>query len=218
MKISSVLLAAGLAAGLSGSALGATVSQINPTFTPVRADVTAGAFPIGGGLVSGQLTLSQKSGTFFQINTINGSFFPGAVVSSIVATIDIVNNNVTSASFAVLMTDSSGFTAVGGNGLGVDLIWENGAYSVRGSISNFLLSGPSLAGVDVSAAYNAQPLSGSFFNFSFTPNTQAGGVGDFDDSTQLAFDVQGRTIPLPTPVGMASIGLIGLGAIRRRRA
>jgi len=164
------------------------------------------------------LTLSQKPGTFFQINTINGSFFPGFTVSSIVATINIVNSNVTSASFAVTMTDTTGFTATGGNGLGIDLVWENGAYNVRGSISNFLLSGPSLAGVDVSAAFASQPLSGSFFNFSFTPSTQAGGVGSFDDSTQLAFDVQGRTIPLPTPVGMASIGLIGLGAIRRRRA
>ncbi len=218
MKISTVLVAAGLAAGLSGSALGATVSQINPTFTPVRADVTAGAFPVGGGTVTGQLTLTQKIGTSFQINTINGSFFPGFTVSTIAAVINITANEVTSATFAVTMTDTSGFTAIGGNGIGVDLVWQNGAYNVRGSISNFLLSGPTLAGVNVSAAFAAQPLAGSFFDFSFTPNVNAGGVGSFDTSTQLAFDVQGRAIPLPTPIGMASIGLIGLGAIRRRRA
>lgn len=213
----SLVAAASVVAAVSGSAMASTVTQINPVFNPVRADVTAGAFPVGGGTITGSLSLSQGAApTFFSINTFNGAFFPGFTVLSIAATINIVNNNVTSASFSVLMTDGSGFTATGGTSPGNDLVWENGAYNVRGSISNFLLSGPLLAGVDVSAAFNAQPLSGSFFNFSFTPNTQAGGVGSFDDTTQLAFDVM-RVIPLPTSVGMASIGLLGVAGVRRRR-
>lgn len=221
MKRMNLIAAVAASAGVASMAAASNVTQINPIFNPVRADVTAGAFPIGGGTINGTLSLSQvvAGSTNFQINTaVGGPFFPGFTVQSIVATISIVNNNVSAASFDILMNDGSGFTASGGTSPGTDLIWENGSYNVRGSISNFLLSGPLLAGVDVSAAFNAQPLLGSFFNFSFTPNTQAGGIGSFDETTQLVFDVHGVIIPLPSAAGLAGVGLLGLASVRRRRA
>lgn len=63
-------------------------------------------------------------------------------------------------------------------------------------------------GVDVSPWGSVQPVPGRFSEIAFNPN-----AAGFDMDTDVDVFV---TIPLPGAVGMASLGLVGLAARRRR--
>jgi len=81
-------------------------------------------------------------------------------------------------------------------------------FFIDGLLFSGLFSGLSFAGVDVSDWFNAQPLTGSFLQFEFSPDE-----GGSDRDTDLDIFV---IVPAPGPA--AALGLaLGAGALRRRR-
>jgi len=78
-----------------------------------------------------------------------------------------------------------------------------------------VFSSASFAGVNITPWFNDQPLDGSFINFSFGPNVM-GFDGDTDIDIFLPADEDRPEIPAPLAGGMAGLGLLGLGARRRR--
>lgn len=227
MKNLKMLSAVTVVAALAGTSQAGTVSELNSVFDFVKAEVTAGAFPRNpapGALssINGTVELTSKALTAMSLFIDSVPQAPTATVSSIVASFDITNGDVSAGSFTVTLTDATSFTcAANPRALaGTDLVWSGGAtgsYRVDGDVNNFLLSGALFGGVDVSVFFNTQPLVGSFFDFAFRPDTVAGGVGSVDEATQLGFVVATQLIPLPSGVGMASAGLLCLAGVRRRR-
>lgn len=45
----------------------------------------------------------------------------------------------------------------------------------------------------------------------------SGGESLLGDTNQIGIDLVGRAIPMPTPIAMASLGLVGVAGVRRRR-
>ncbi len=84
-------------------------------------------------------------------------------------------------------------------------------YSIDGLTIDGMFSDSTFAGIDISRWFGAQPLVGSFINFSFDPGQDPFGV---DENSHIDIFV---TVPLPTSVlfGLASLPIFTI--IRRRR-
>jgi hypothetical protein len=208
-------------ASIATSALAGT-QQLQLAFQPVGGLVKDGFFPVPVnpadlGSVSGTIQLFQDAAvaTFFAINVNQtGQQLPGFVVDTLDAVIVVDSGVISGAFFTVIMNDGSFFQAVGGsNGSGLDIAYTDGAYTISGAITNFQMNGPTLAGVNVAGPFAAQPLIGNFFNFAFTP------IAGVDFETQLLIDVMANVpivVPIPTAMGLGTLGLLAISTRRRR--
>lgn len=218
MKISSLIVAVGLAAGLSGSALAGTVVQLDVnSLTAVASGNTFNSS------FTGTLTLSKDA------NSALANVLKDGVGSGIGFT-----GPFTGASFAFSAT----FTFTGGDITGVGLsvgagsdtytaVVNSGTGNILpdpGSPGNFIVSaathdgtfnGLTFAGVDVSEFFNFL-APGNFINFKIT-GTAVNGTSRTDSDVDIDIFATTEVIPLPNPVGLASVGLVGLVGLRRRR-
>lgn len=163
---------------------------------------------------TGSITLEMDGNSALAAILINGSNQPIASgqLGDFNGQIDIMNGVVTGGSFtiesiagemysATIITNSGNVTASAG---------QTGPFTIdgltfQGFFSN-LTGGTMFAGVDVSDWVSANGVSGSFLEIKFN--------GGMDTDTDIDIFV---VVPLPAPFGLASAGLLGLVAIRRRR-
>lgn len=207
MKRSTILAAALVAAA-------ATASQ---AATTLQLDLNSIVVSGGAGFdqnFSGTLTLGTDANSSLAGILLNGTGIgPGAgwSLSSLVGTIDISGGTISGGSFTITAGDgisTDTYTAAIVNGVG-SITFEAGiGWRLNGVTFNGLFSGDTFAGTDVSVFNAAEPLSGAFTEFAFSPD--AAGI-----DTDANMDVF-VTIPLPTTAAMASLPLLGL-AVRRRR-
>ncbi len=128
-------------------------------------------------------------------------------------TINLNNGDVTGGSFTVAVLESDNVTintysATISSGAGDVNSQAGQGFNIDGLTFQGMFSSSTFAGVDVSAWFDAQPLTGSFLQFAFNPNMQ--GV-----DTQSDIDIF-VTVPLPAGGAMAFVGLAGLASVRRR--
>lgn len=170
----------------------------------------SGAGPFGLA-ANGTVTITENTNTGLVGVRIDGvDQGSTGVISTLLATIDLVGGVVTSGRISIELTDGSRYVASiqdltgtvktqAGQGFMMDGLTFSGAFSN-------LVAGTFFGGVDVSA-YPGASLTGSFLHFAFKPNAQ--GV---DTNTDLEVYV------IPSPAG--GVVLLGglLAATRRRRA
>lgn len=197
----------------------AGTQRLELDFQPVGGVVSGGSFPVPVSQadlqnITGTIQLFQNANnpTFFAVDVNQGGLQSvGFTVDILDAVININSGVITSAFFDVTMSDGSFFQAQGGSGgQSLNIGFSNNAYHISGGITNLQLNGPTLAGVDVSGPFAAQPLFGSFFDFSFAP------LNGVDFETQLIFEVASIAVPLPTAMGLGGAGLLAILGRRRR--
>ncbi|HBS30105.1 MAG TPA: hypothetical protein DEB06_11815 [Phycisphaerales bacterium] len=220
----SLLLAAGLVAGLSGSAMAATEVQLDVNgLTAVASGTTFNAS------FTGSLTLSGDANSSLQSVLLDGAAaggftgpFAGALLS-FAATFSFVGGNISGVGIAVgvdtnadtVIDDTYTTSVVGGVG-NIDAdAGVPGAWVVTAKTAGGAFNSATFAGVNVSDFFNML-LPGNFINFKINGSAINGSTRTDND---VDIDIFARTqiIPLPSAVGLASVGLFGVAGVRRRR-
>lgn len=213
-------------AGLAGSTQAATIVQMDVN----SVTATAGSPAFGPGY-TGNLTLSNdgNSGLFGMLKNGNGigigfggpyvggnmsfsavfSFNAGAITGigfqlKVASALNSVLDNIYMASI------------VPGVGNILNDPGKPGSYIVAAQTFGGSFNTNSFGGVDVSE-FTGTSLPGNFLNFKIDGNL-INGTSKTDADVDIDIFVTSNAIPLPTPVALASAGLLGLAAIRRRRA
>ncbi len=221
-----VLGAAIVVAGLAGSANAATIVQMDVN----SVTATAGSPAFGPGY-TGNLTLSKNgnSGLFGMLKNGNGigigfggpytganiafnatfSFNAGAITGigfqlKVASALNGVLDNIYMASI------------VPGVGNILNDPGKPGSYIVAAQTFGGSFNTNSFGGVDVSE-FTGSDLPGNFLNFKIDGNLINGSTKT-DNDVDIDIFVTSNAIPLPTPLALASAGLLGIAAIRRRRA
>lgn len=225
MKIRNLIVAAGIAVGVSGSAFAATVVQLDVnSLTAVAAGNTFNS------AFTGSLTLA-KDGNSALANVLKngqgvGIGFTGPYSGanfSFAATFNFVNGNITGLGLDVGVDTNNDtviddtYTAIVNAGMGNILAdaGNPGSYIVAASTRDGTFNSMSFAGVDVSEFFNFL-APGNFINFKIT-GSAINGATRTDTDVDIDIFATTEIIPLPTPVGMAACGLVGVAGIRRRR-
>lgn len=144
----------------------------------------------------------------------------GWALSHLSAKINIVNGDVVGGfvyieaeryAGGVATADTDTYTADIAAGIGGVRAQAGQGYTIDGLTIQGMFSDHTFAGVDVTPWFNAQPLAGSFLNFSFDPGENPFGS---DENSHLDVFV---VVPLPLPglIGLAGGGFLTI--IRRRR-
>lgn len=218
MKMTRGFCALAVAAFAVGSASATTVLQFD-----VNA-LTATAVPGGGGALPFNLNFT---GAVILTNTGDANaalvdiFIDGtsqnyggalAAVGGFTATINLVLGVVTGGNLSITDVGGDNYAAVitPGSGQVDDPSGQAGPFSITGLTFAGFFSGNAFANVNVTPWNTNEPLSGSFLEFTFGPDANTG----IDENADIDVFV---VIPLPTPFGMAGVGLLGLAALRRRR-
>lgn len=228
MKTRNLLVAVGAAVGLSGSALAATVVQLD--VNSLTATATGGTFNQN---FTGTITLAKDANSSLA-NVLKdgqgvGIGFTGPYSGanlSFTAIFNFMNGNITGMGIEIGV-DKDGdtvfedvYTATVNSGMGNILpdAGDPGSWIIAASTRDGMFSNPTFAGVDVSEFFGPLVASpGNFINFKID-GAAINGMSRSDNDVDIDIFVNTRIIPLPTPVAMASIGLVGLASIRRRRA
>jgi len=134
-------------------------------------------------------------------------------LTSLTGFINLDNGTVTGGEFEIEITNSDTldvdtYSAVIVNGTG-DVNDEAPGFAIDGLTFMGMFDDAEFGGVDTQQWFDNQPLFGSFTNFAFNPNS-----GGFDNDANLDVFV---AVPLPAGAGLAAAGLLGVGAIRRRK-
>jgi len=204
----------------------ASAAQAVPTLQLDLNSITAQAQDSGGADVAfggethtGSLEIGMDGNSMLADILLNGTSVGPVPASdwsldSLVGSIELDNGVVTGGSFTVSVKNSvtseiDTYSADIRNGSG-DVDDEATGFSIDGLTFEGMFSDTTFAGVDVTAWVDNEPLGGSFTQFAFTPDAFG-----FDDDANMDVFIP---VPLPTPAAMAGAGLLGLGAIRRRRA
>ena len=220
MKISSLVVAAGLAAGLSGSALGATVVQLDVN----SLTAVASGMNTFNSSYTGTLTLSKDSNSALANVLRNGvgsgigftGPFTGASFG-FSATFNFVSGNITGLGLSVT-AGADTYTALVNSGMG-NILPDPGSpgnFIVAASTRDGTFNNMTFAGVNVSEFFNFL-APGNFINFKIT-GTSINGSTRTDTDVDIDIFATTEVIPLPNPVGLASVGLVGLVGLRRRRS
>ena len=223
MKTSNLYTVAALVGlGVAGAANATSVLQfdVNSLLAQAIAGQGGGPQPAEGAAFSatftGALFLSDDSNSTLADMLINGSAqnIADGQLDSFFGEIDLVNGSVVGGGIAITDTSGNTYQAIISNGSGsvIDLGMgadEPGRFLINGLTFAGEFNTNTFAGVDVSLWADAEPLTGSFLEFKFTPDMQ--GVDDDTDIDVFA------VVPTPAPAAMGFLGLAGLGAIRRRR-
>jgi hypothetical protein len=224
-----------VAAGTSSAALGANELQLDVNSLTAQAVGVMAASPNqqrvgydssmvgyeaarGSGFgvgYTGSVTMVDDSNSMLAQILCDGN--PLAISGSLTdftGQINFVNGQVDGGSFTVTVLESDGVTtnsyaASIRSGIGFIKTQAGQGFSIDGLTFEGMFSSDTFAGVDVSRWNAAEPLIGSFIQFQFDPN--ANGV---DTDTDIDIFV---VVPLPAGGALATIGLVGLAGVRRRR-
>lgn len=205
--ITGVAAFAGLTAG----------AHAHAAFTTLQIDLNGLAASAGAPFdesFTGTLHLTTDGDTSLNALKRDGADAPiGApwTLDAFTGEIDFTGGVVTGGFLSLSVTDT-----VATDTFDADIVAQSGQVSAQadqgflidGLLFSGLFSGPAFAGVDVSDWFNAQPLTGSFLQFEFSPDE-----GGSDRDTDLDIFV---IVPAPGPA--AALGLaLGAGMLRRRR-
>ena len=178
---------------------------------------------------TGSLTLSGDSGLFGML--VDGSSvgigFNGPYTGTnfdLSATFTFNSGDITGIGLTVRTSSAMNgvlddvYTAqiLSGNGNILPDMGKPGAFIVAAQTDGGGFSDAVFGGVDVSDFLNTT-LVGNFLNFKIDGGLVNNG-SKTDPDVDIDIFVRNSVIPLPTPVGLASVGLLSLAAVRRRRA
>ncbi len=176
----------------------------------------SGAFDTG---FTGTVTLADDGNSTLTDMLIDGTAqgIAAGQLGSFTGTIVITAGIVTGGTFTITDTSGASYTAsiVDGSGIVSASPGATGPFRIDGLTFSGAFAGltgvgnTDFAGVDVTTWSSAEPLGGSFLQFKFGPDA-------FGIDTNADIDIF-VTVPLPTPFGLAGVGLIGLATLRRRR-
>lgn len=210
MKRMSVAAVAALAMGSAASA--DTTLQID-----LNSLLTTGGGSSFDQNFTGTLSINDDANSTLNDILINGNSqgIASGLLRDVTGSISILSGTVTGGSFSVDAWDTVAQTTF--NTYSASIVSGSGAvvpqagqgWSIDGLTFSGLFSSTTFAGVDVTPWDNAEPLSGSFINFAFSPDSS----GSDADSNMDVFVV----IPLPSTAGLGFLGLAAIGAQRRRR-
>jgi len=214
---SNLLLAATAALATAGSALAVTELQIDINALRAQSYLGNGSKGFGGVNHTGTIQLSSGGASNLAGILIDGNaqMVAGGLLMAFSGTINLSNGFVTGGSLNISLNNGDTFSTGIQNGAGQIQFQAGQGFSIDGLTTNGVFSSASFAGVNITPWFNDQPLDGSFINFSFGPNVM-GFDGDTDIDIFLPADEDRPEIPAPLAGGMAGLGLLGLGARRRR--
>jgi len=218
------LIAAGLVAGIAGSAMAGTEIQLDVNgLTAVAAGSTFNSS------FTGTLTLSGDTNSSLAAvlkDSSNAAGFSGPYTGaalSFSAVFSFAAGNISGIGITVgVDTNADTFiddvyttSVLGGVGnidpdAGLTGGWVVTAKTTQGSFN-----GSTYAGVDVSEFFGML-VPGNFINFKIN-GSLINGMSRTDSDVDIDIFARTSVIPLPSAVGMASVGLIGVAGIRRRR-
>ena len=166
---------------------------------------------------TGTITLSKDADSMLTDLLIDGSAqnIAAGQLSAFAGTITLNNGVVSGGGFSITDTSGNIYAASIVNGVGDVTAAVNpggfgpGPFTIDGLTFQGTFNSNTFAGVDVSTWNNREPLEGSFLQFKFGPDANG-------DDTNADVDIF-VVVPLPAPAGLAGLGLIGIGALRRRR-
>ena len=219
------LVAAVAAGGLAGSASAATIVQMD-----VNAVTAVASGPAFGPGYTGNLTLSKNSasGLFGMLKNGNGVGigFGGPYTGAnfaFTATFSFNAGAITGIGYTLKISSALNGTldniysasVVPGVGNILNDPGKPGSYIVGAETDGGSFNASTFGGVSVSE-FIGTDLPGNFLNFKID-GALINGASKTDNNVDIDIFVTTNVIPLPTPVGLASAGLIGLVAVRRRR-
>ena len=223
MKTTTFLLTAAATAGIASMATAASELQLDVNALIVSVD-NSGMADLDSAVARGSSgfsttytgSITMNDGPLSDLAGILCDGVPFAVTGSLndfTGSIDFVNGQVAGGSFTVEVVETGGeintYSAQIASGIGAINTQAGQGFQIDGLTFAGMFSSGTFAGVDVSRWFEAQPLPGSFLTFQFEPN--ADGV---DTDTDIDIFV---VVPLPAGGAIASVALIGLAGVRRRR-
>jgi len=213
-------------AAAAGSAQAATEVQLD--VNGLQAVAAGGTF---GTSFTGSLTLSADANSslasIFKNGAPAGGFtgpYTGLAVLAFSATFSFVGGDISGIGISVgvdtnadTFIDNTYTTSIAaGMGNIDDDKGKPGDFIITARTFGGMFNAATFAGVDVSEFFGfSNP--GNFINFKVT-GALLNGSSHTDNDVDIDIFVRTPAIPLPTSAGMASIGLLGLAGVRRRRA
>ncbi|MFG0257711.1 MAG: hypothetical protein ACF8GE_07420 [Phycisphaerales bacterium JB043] len=171
---------------------------------------TAGGGAFGGTSHTGTLLLSGDVTTTLADILIDGvSQAESYSTIAVSGSITLVGGAVTGGGFTITIDGTETYSASIVSGVGAIVAQPGQGFLVGGLTFGGFFNTTSYASVDVTPWDSAEPLHGSFLNFSYGPD----GSGVDTDSDLDVYIL----IPTPAAAGLATVGLAGL-TLRRRRA
>lgn len=226
-EMKTLVFAAGVAlAGFAGSANAATVVQMD--VNSVTAVANAPAFGPG---YTGNLTLTKDGTSALAAMLKNGTGlgigFGGPYLGAnldFAATFSFNAGAITGIGYTLKVSSALNgvldniymASVVPGVGNIANDPGKPGSYIVAAQTFGGSFNASSFGGVDVSE-FTGMDLPGNFLNFKID-GSAINGTSKTDNDVDIDIFVYANVIPLPTPVALAGAGLLGLAAIRRRRA
>lgn len=205
-------LCAVIAAGFAATALPATGGILQLDINSVAAQAfgpAGGAGPFGGVGHTGSVHLSSNANTSLAeilLDGVSQNVAPNQL-QSFNGIINLVGGNVVGGNFSMTVVGGATFTTQIQNGAGQVNTQAGQGFRIDGLLTSALFSSDPFAGVAITPWFNAQPLDGSFLNFSFSPNANG-----FDGDTSVDIFL----IPTPGAVGVLGVAIAGLAGRRRR--
>jgi hypothetical protein len=217
---SKMLLAASAALAMAGSALAVTELQIDVNSLRAQAFFGNGSKGFGGVNHTGSIQLTSGSLSNLAGILIDGANQPIAagLLMTFAGTINLNNGFVTGGSIALSLNNGDTFNTSIAGGAGQVQFQAGQGFSIDGLLTGAVFGGPNgttFANVGIAPWFADQPLDGSFINFAFGPNVM-GFDGDTDIDIFLPAEEDRPEIPAPLAGVMAGVGMLGLGARRRR--
>lgn len=178
------------------------------------------ATPRGGGFgvdFTGSISMAEDATSILAGVLIDGlSQSINGTLSSFSGQIDFLNGDVDGGQFTVSVLESDAVTVntytaqiMSGEGGINTQAGSPGQFSIDGLTFEGFFSSDLFAGVDVSDWNETEPLTGSFIEFKFAPDETG-----TDTDTDIDIFV---IVPLPAGGALATVGLVGLASVRRRR-
>lgn len=216
--VKNLIGACGALALTAGLASAAGIMQIDINVLNAQSvDNANNNVAFGGTSHTGAIVLSSGANSALAGILLNSATQPIAAgqLASFNGVINLVNGGVAGGSFSITLNNSDTFTTQIASGFGQvnSQLLPGGVqgFSIDGLTFSGIFSSSTFAGVDISPWFNTQPLNGSFINFAFNPNANG-----FDSDADVDIFLVSGVIPTPLAGGMAGVGLLAVGARRRR--
>jgi hypothetical protein len=196
-----VAVAVGSAAMANPTTMGIDINSLSATY------VGPGPFGVNS---SGAINLTVDTNSVLagvDLDGVGQSLSAGLL--SFTGQILLNSGFVQGGSLSVVNSDGTSYTAQIVAGVGQVRVQAGQGFSIDGLTFQGLFNGPSFAGVAIPQFFAAQPLTGAFLTFKFRPDENG-----FDPDSDIDMFIE---IPLPTGAGLASMGMLALGGLRRRR-
>ncbi|RMH27961.1 MAG: hypothetical protein D6693_04310 [Planctomycetota bacterium] len=169
---------------------------------------------------TGTITLSKDANSTLNAILIDGvdQGIAAGQLLAVTGSITLSAGTVTGGSLSITDTGGNVYSAniVSGSGSVTLSAGQTGPFRIDGLTFQGMFNSNTFAGVDVSPWNASEPLNGSFLQFKFGQDANNDGIADSNVDTDSDIDVF-VIVPTPTAAGLAGLGLLGLGAVRRRR-